>query len=142
MTGKPKEDGPEALAERLVDDLFETSDAELLEEFRKDGSSPERHAADMRARFEKILIASNKGKLTAAKAAVAADRGANRSASPIDINVARAKVRAILDRPNVTQRLSLAARKESELSDQDVLSMLEDLEELGVLPKDGDNGKS
>ena len=56
MTGNPKEDGLDALVERLVDDLFETPDADLLDEFKKDGGSPERHSADMRARFEKILI--------------------------------------------------------------------------------------
>ena len=37
------------------------------------------------------------------------------------------------------QKLTLAARKESEQSDDDLLSMIEDLRDLGVLPIDDDS---
>jgi hypothetical protein len=42
--------------------------------------------------------------------------------------------------PGFAQKLTLAARKENEMSDTDVLGMLDDLRELGVLPEDGGNG--
>ena len=42
-------------------------------------------------------------------------------------------MRAVLTMPNVPETLTLAARKESELSDADVAGMIEDLRELGLL---------
>ncbi|NTF47034.1 hypothetical protein G6L77_01850 [Agrobacterium rhizogenes] len=49
---------------------------------------------------------------------------------------ARARLRAVVDTPGLPQKVTLAARKENELSDADILGMLEDLRELGVLPPD------
>jgi hypothetical protein len=37
-------------------------------------------------------------------------------------------------------KLTLAARNENELSDADVLGMLQDLEELGIVAPDDENG--
>lgn len=144
MTGKPKtaRDALDRLADALVEDILSASDEDILAELREVEGDPERHAADMRARFEKSLIAANKKKLVAARAGVAASRRlAGTPAPAIDITAARARLRAALDVPGVAQKLTLAARKESELSDTDILSMLDDLRELGVLPpEDGGDG--
>ena len=48
------------LAEALVDDIMNASDEEILAEFLETDGDLERHAADMRALFEKALIAANK----------------------------------------------------------------------------------
>lgn len=145
MTGKPKTERSalDRLADALVEDILSASDKDILAELRETGSDPERHAADMRARFEKSLIAANKRRLAAARAGVAASHlPAGMPVPAIDIGVARARLRAALNVPGVGQKLTLAARKESELSDADILSMLDDLRELGVLPEDGGNGSS
>ena len=143
MTGKPKaaHTALDRLVDALVEDILSASDEDILAELRETEGDPERHAADMRARFEKSLIAANKSKLAAARAGVAASRPAGTPTPAVDIAAARARLRAVLDLPGVAQKLTLAARKESEMSDADILSMLDDLRELGVLPpEDGGNG--
>ena len=144
MTGKPKTERAalDRLVDAFVEDILSASDEDILAEFRETEGDPERHAADMRARFEKILVVANKKRLATARAGLAASRRPAGTPAPvIDIAAARARLRAALDTPGVAQNLTLAARKESELSDADILSMLDDLRELGVLPpEDGGNG--
>lgn len=140
MTGKPKtaRAALDRLADALVEDILSASDEDILTEFRESDGDPERNATDMRALFEKGLIAANKKRLAAARAGAAASRRPTGAPAPaIDIATARARLRAALDAPNFPHKLTLAARKESELSDADILSMLDDLRELGVLlPED------
>lgn len=142
MTGKPKtaRAALDRLADALVEDILSASDEDILAEIWETESDPERHATNMCAIFEKSLIAANKKKLATAKAGVAASRRPTSMPAAIDITAARARLRAALEVPGVAQKLTLAARKESELSDADILSMLDDLRELGVLPEDSGNG--
>lgn len=144
MTGnlKTAHSALDRLADALVEDILNTSDEDILAEFQESQGDPERHAADMRALFEKGLIAANKQRLAAAKAGVAANRRTTGAAVPTsDMAKARARLRAVLDTPGLPHTLTLAARKESELSDSDILGMLDDLRELGVLPpEDGEDG--
>jgi hypothetical protein len=132
------------LSDALVDDILNASDADVLAEFREGHGDPSHYAEGMRARFEQIVLASNKQRLAAARAGVAANRAEGSGmASPSNIAEARRYLRAILDGPDAPQDLTIAARNESEMSDNDVLGMLEDLRELGLLPGDHDgNGKS
>jgi hypothetical protein len=56
---------------------------------------------------------------------------------------ARERLRSVLKTLPEGQQLTLAARKESELSDADVVGLLEDLRELGVaFPDDGRDGSN
>ena len=139
MTGKPKTErgALDRLAEALVEDVLNASDEDILAEFRETDGDPERHAADMRARFEKTLIVANKQRLAAAKAGAAAVQRPVRHPI-VDIAKARARLRAVLDAPDALRKLTLAARKESEMSDSDIVAMLDDLRELGVLPPEDD----
>lgn len=131
------------LTDALVDDILNMSDEDILAEFQESQGDPERHAADMRALFEKGLIAAHKQHLAVARAGVAADRRkAGGPAPAIDMTKARACLRVVLDTPGLPHKLTLAARKESELSDSDILSMLDDLRELGVLPPEDGKGGS
>lgn len=127
------------LADALVEDILSTSDEDILTEFKESHGDPDRHAAEMRALFEKLLIAANKTRLGAAKAGAAASRQSPPSTRPasIDLAQARARLRA-LTLSAASPKLTLAARKESELSDADISGMLDDLRELGVLPPDID----
>lgn len=138
MTGRKDKERQalDRLADALVDDIMNTSDEDILAELKEEGVDPDRHAADMRARFEKAVIAANKTKLMAAKAAVAADRGPRpaSASAPIDMAEARSRLR----RAMASQPMTLAARNETEMTDSDVLGMLEDLRNLGVLPPDGE----
>jgi hypothetical protein len=145
MTGGKKEasDALDRLATALVDDVLTTSDAEILAEFREDGGDPDQHAAEMRSLFERSVLASNKSRLKAAKAGVARAKASTLSSTPVDMTKARELLHGVLKVLPEAQRLTLAARKESELSDSDVVGLLEDLRELGVaFPDDGTDGSN
>ncbi len=142
MTGKKSEarDALDRLADALVDDVLNASDQEMLAEFRETGGDPDKLAGDMRARFERSVLAANKSKLAAAKAGAARARATPaRASAPIDIATARKRLHAVLQTPATSEKLTMAARKESELSDADVMGLLEDLRALGIVT-DGDNG--
>lgn len=144
MTGHDKKERKalNRLADALVDDILSASDEDILAEFRETHGAPDRNAAELRNLFEKSILVANKKRLVAAKAGAAAIRRPVRvsSTGPIDMQAARARLRAIANTPGIPQRVTLAARKENELSDNDILGVLEDLRELGVLPPD-DGGK-
>jgi hypothetical protein len=121
-----------ALRQVMVDDILEASDEDILAQFAEDIGSPEENAAHMRALFEKTVLLADKGRLQAARAGVAAGKVSSAS-SPILIAEARARLRQILDAHAHDKSFTLAARKESELSDADILDMLEVMRELGLL---------
>jgi hypothetical protein len=140
MTGKGKKERAalDRLADVLVDDILNASDEDVLTEFKETHGDPDYNAAEMRALFERSVLASNKKRLAAARIGAAAKRHppTGFAATPIDMQAARARLRAIMDTPGLPQKVTLAARKENELSDADILGMLEDLRELGILPPD------
>ena len=122
----------QALRQAMAEDIMAASDEEILTQFAEDAGSPEENAARMRTLFEKSILLANKGRLQAAKAGAAAGR----VSSPVDaipIGEARARLRLVLDAHAHDKSFALAARKESELSDADVLDMLEAMRELGLL---------
>ena len=129
------------LADSIVEDLFNTSDEDILAEFQKGGGDPERLAAEMRALAEKSLLSAKKGRMATATAGAAAirRREQGQSAKIADMATARERLRSVVARMSSDHRLTLAARNESELSDADVRGLLEDLEDLGVIdPENGD----
>lgn len=149
MTEKknPDREGLDRLADALIDDILNASDEEILEEFRENGGDPEQLAADMLALFERSVMIANKRHLTEARAGATADRAAADSrkklAMPVNIEEMRRQLRAVKSDPNAPEKLTLAARKESELSDADIVSLMEDLFELGALPpEEGNDGAS
>lgn len=132
------------LADALVDDIFSMSDEDVLAEFRETHGDPDGNAAELRDVAEKGILVANKRRLLAAKAGAAASRQSIRSSSagPVDIQAARARLRGIANTPGIPSKVTLAARKENELSDNDILGILEDLRELGVVFPDDDKGGS
>jgi hypothetical protein len=143
MTGKDKKtrSALDQLADAFVNDILQASDQEILAEFTESHSDPA-NAADMRALFERTVLATNKCRLKAAQAGVAASRTLGRVTPMPAINIAEARqrLRRILASGTADVKLTLAARKEDELSDSDVLGMLEDLQELGAMSPDDDKG--
>jgi hypothetical protein len=120
------------LRQAMADDIMETSDEDMLAQFADDFGPPEANAARMGALFEKTILLANKGRLRAARAGAAASKISS-ATTPIPIGEARARLRQALDAHAQDKTFTLAARKESELSDADVLDMLEAMRELGLL---------
>jgi uncharacterized membrane protein len=136
MTRKTDKDALDQLTDNLVDDILNTSDDEILAELKEHDIDAEQLAASMRTLFDKTMIAANKHRLAAAKAGVAALKKASETVKmpSLDIAAARERLNRILETLTPDQNLTLAARKAIELSDADVLSLLDDLNELGLAP--------
>lgn len=137
-----KDDSPRRPLERLkdafLDDILNMSEEDLLDEAREAGIDPARHATEMREKFELLLLASNRARMAAAREGAARSRHSDSGrlqGKVVDMAKARARLRAAMDR-GANLGLTMAARNESELSDADVLSQLEDLIELGVITPD------
>ena len=141
MTGTKKErrTALARLADALVEDVLATPDQELLAEFSDAHGDAAKNAEAMRALFEKSVLKSNKDRLRAAQAGLAASRASAAPSRIVNMQNAKARLRRALASCPSDVQLTLAARNEDELSDADVLGMLQDLEELGfVTPDDGD----
>ncbi|PKP68476.1 MAG: hypothetical protein CVT82_15165 [Alphaproteobacteria bacterium HGW-Alphaproteobacteria-4] len=139
MTGRNNTEGDKIarLAKAFSDDIMSLSDDEALAEFAEMGGDATLNARIGADLLERASISINMQRMLQAKAGVAADKlRSARSTATIGIAEARARLRSFLQQPGL--QLTLAARNESELSDRDVLSALADLEELGLLPKNGD----
>jgi hypothetical protein len=140
MIGKGKKERAalDRLADFLVDGILSASDEDILAEFRELHGDPDHNATEMRVLFEKSVIISNKKRLATAKAGVVENRRSSRlsTAKAIDIRAARARLRRIVNEPNLPLKITLAARKENELSDADIVGILDDLRELGILTSD------
>ena len=136
MTGKNGNAQEELnrLADALVEDILSAPDDELLEGLREDGHDPQRIATELRVLFRKSLLAARKRRLSDAKAGVAVARQTDQAGGGgvvVDVLAARARLQSLIERHQ--GQLTLAARNEGELSDADVLRMLKDLAELGLI---------
>ena len=126
------------LVDSLADDVLNAPDSEILEDAAEICGDPEKLAADMLKLFEQTASEQGKDRLAEAREAVAADR--RRPAAVVRLVPAEARSRLqqlIAADPETARKLTAAARKGDRLSDDDVQSLLEDFEELGVtLPND------
>jgi hypothetical protein len=131
------------LADVLIEDVLAASDEEILAEFAETHGDPAKNSTEMRALFEESLLKANKDRLRAAKAGLAASRAPAAAAKVVSMANVRERLRRALASCPPDVKLTLAARNEDELSDADVLGMLQDLEELGVItPDDDGDGQS
>ena len=126
----------ERLTDSLVDDILDATDADILEEFRERGGDPEANAAAMAGVFRQAVLAANKARLGTARAAMRASSA--RPFKPLNVTAADARriLRKFIDQSQHRNDITMAARKESDLSDADVLEAIEELRRLGVLTDD------
>lgn len=127
-----------SLANALLDDLFATSDEDILKEVTDTGADPAAISKQMRARFKDALLTARKERMKAVRASRKAAQGRAGTTNVVDIAIARQALRHALRQDG----LSMAARNETEsgLTDKEVLRKYNDLIHLGVInPENGDN---
>jgi hypothetical protein len=121
------------LADALADDVLNAPDSEILEDAAEIYGDPEKIAAEMVKLFEQTASERGKERLAAARAAVATDRRRPAAVVRLPPTEARRRLQQLIAAdPETARKLTAAARKGDRLSDDDVQSMLEDFEELGV----------
>jgi hypothetical protein len=139
-TNKKEREALSRLVDVLVDDVLDASDEETLTEFTETHGDPAKNAADMRALFEKSILKAKKQRLRAAQTGLAASRMEVPASKVIAMANVRERLRRVLASCPPDVKLTIAARNENELSDADLLGMLQDLEELGIVTPDDESG--
>lgn len=134
MTEQKKgSDGLRNLRRTLVEDVLQATDEDILEQFAEDFGPPPANAARMRALFARAVLGANKARLAAARDGVEASKTSALPSAPISLSDARQRLKEVLTEHAGDPAFTLAARKEGELSDADILDMLQALRELGLL---------
>jgi hypothetical protein len=137
MTGNPNDarDALRRLADALAEDTLKAPDDEVLRDASEIYGDTDKLAADMLRLFEETASEQGKARLAAARAAITAGRRRPAQQRRLDPAEARRRLQqAIAADPETAKKLTMAARKGEGLSDEDVYGMLEDFEELGVIP--------
>jgi hypothetical protein len=132
-TNKKEREALSRLADVLIEDVLAASDQEIVAEFLDAKGNPAKNAEAMRALFETSVQNANKDRLRAAQAGLAASRRSAAAPRIVKMENVRERLRRVLASCPPDMKLTLAARNEDELSDADVLGMLQDLEELGIV---------
>ena len=127
------------IADLYIDDLFATSDEDLLAEAK---SSPvlKKSGVAAKAAYQQALQTIGQKRLRAAREALENDAAENK---PTTSNVDIAKARKLIARlaandSKFGHKITLAARNLVEISDQEVLDIINDLKRLGALPEEGE----
>ena len=144
MTGdsKKQRDALDRLADALVDDVIKTADEDILGEIIEEYGDPDRLADDMRTMFENTVLETGKAKLAAAKRAVKEAGGKGATVVSIDESKARRRYNEMVaaDR-ELSDKLTVAARKGEGQSEQDIKNIIGDLAELGAFDDEEDDEK-
>ena len=131
------------LADEMVDDILSTSDAEILAEFKLYYGDPVSFANKMRSKADLLAIEANKDRLISARRELDSEkRSRNVLTTKIDIQIVRRALMKFFSKTPDSVPITVAARKEkiTEMSDDDVLGMVADLEELGFVLRAKNNG--
>ena len=141
MTGWKNEPRDELarLTESLVEDILETSDDEVLAEAAEDFDDVDAVVDHAKELIEGAIVEAGKRRMRRAKEAVG-DR--HQRGGPNVIHLPYEKKREILRRlaaqqPQSIEKITQAARKEGELTGNDLDAMLEALFQLGAIDDQG-----
>jgi hypothetical protein len=139
MTGQNKDENRLALlrlADEMIDDILATSDEEILAEFKESYGDPINFANKMRSKVDLLAIGANKDRLITARHKLESEkRLRNVTTLKIDIQIMRQALTKFFSKAPGSVPVTVAARKEkiTEMSDDDVVGMVADLEELGFV---------
>jgi len=137
MTKKTEQDRLIILADTLVDELFEMSDNEILDDFEAEGGDPDANSQKMKSILESAQNRGRKSRLLAAKAGVQKSKQDATISNIVDLGKIRKALNSAFSQKNVT----LAARNEkaSDLTDEEAIEKYQDMIELGLIkPTDQD----
>lgn len=141
MTGKSNNyhEKLERLAAALIEDILSATDQEVLDDAREHYGDPRAAADTVRAIFQQAKLKAGKAKLETARRDLDSQRAnATRAAMSLDMAKARQLVaKYAANDSDVHGRLTMAARKAEELSDQDIRGIIDDMIELGIISVDG-----
>jgi DNA-binding TFAR19-related protein (PDSD5 family) len=128
----------ERLREKLLADLEQMSDRELLAEATEEYGSLEAASKGVQAIFANAIGAAAKGRLARAKAGSAAlGKAAGSNVVQLSLERKKALIQQVSNRAGIEgQKFTMAARSGAD-GEADIDGLLEDLVELGVIDEQG-----
>lgn len=134
---KPNSDLLDALLDAASDAVMASSDAEILAESKQEYPDPAARVKELRAMAAERIIASKKQRLSLARKALdAAQSQVQGLTKALTSEEMRARIQRLLPgSSSAGDWLTLAFRKGEDMSDADMQSLLEDLEDLARLNK-------
>lgn len=128
----------QTLLDATAEFLLEASDEEILEDLRAEGANPERVAQEARVVLDNALRTRGRRRLLAAREGLQRDREgvdarSGRRSIPAEPAARRKLLDWLLARNDLPQAMTMAFREGKHLPDDEVLSALEDLADLGLL---------
>jgi hypothetical protein len=122
------------IKDAFLDNILETSEADLREEFVEEGRSPDEVVALMKARLAAAHEVCAQARMSEARAGLAAFRKEEKVV-PLDLARQRERLAAMRSRAPAASGMMMAARKGEGLSERDEEGLLEDLADLERLSK-------
>ena len=122
------------LSDELVDNIINTSDAEILKEVEEDYGDPSFVANRVREMLKKSRIKAGKNRLQSAREELKRGEGKHQK-RVVETSIYKEELSKFLrESPEFGDKLTLAARDGKEISEEDAKGILEDLEELKNRP--------
>jgi hypothetical protein len=123
------------LADALAEDILRSKDDEALASAAEIYGDPTRVAVDTRRLLEEAASVLGKERLREARAALESLSKKQGRVVHLDPVEARRRLSEVLaSDPDTARKLTMAARNGRDLSDSDIVGMVEDLMALGILP--------
>jgi len=126
----------DALIEALGDSVFEADDAEIIEELRESGVDPDKEAARLRGMMLGTVNAFRQQALKTARAAYdqrVEQMSVKTYSIPATPQERRTLFALVAQQPQYAQFVTAQYRDLKDLTDDDIKTCLEDLDELGIL---------
>lgn len=127
------------IEDAFLENIVESSEADLREEFVEEGRSPDEVVAQMKSRLAMAHEECTQARLVKAREGLAAFRR-DETIVPLDLARQRERLAAMRSRTPAASGMMMAARKGEGLSERDETGLLEDLADLERLStrRDGD----
>lgn len=136
MSESRKNKLPKLVADILIDDILDSSDDEILSEAREKYDDVDSEIARTRSIINAAVIKSRKSRLIIAKEQLEKNKTTKRENYVLSFSISD-KRRLINQAKESVDSLTLAARNEDEMSEQNVDGVLQDLIDLGVIDENG-----
>ncbi len=128
----------ERIEDMIIEDILETSDDQILTEFAEEVCDVEKEMEHMRDLVKDSVFKHNKVKFEAAKQARLSQKPQlQKEMKVVSLDRKKKIIKSLNANDNLTQKITMAARNENELSEGDLDVYLKHLIELGVIDEEG-----
>ena len=128
----------ERIEDMLIQDILEASDDEILAEFAEECDNPEQEIQRMEELTKQAVFNHNKTKFEAAKRARLEQKAQpQKELQVVSLEQKKEIIKSLNANDNLEKKITMAARNEDELSENDLDVYLKHLIKLGIIDDKG-----